>query len=148
MQELGRWPIFSLLDETFLTSLRIACVFGSAGNEAIVITRDDEVYALGSNSSSCLGVGDAQSCLHPRKVEALCKKNIVSLACGSGPHVIAISGSCNWRSLVVFVILYDMIFQEKHAISTWSLFWPGVYRIKSQYLNHHNFFFRVNIDIL
>ena len=93
MQELGRWPIFSLLDEDFLASLRIACVFGSAGNEAIVITQDGDVYALGSNASSCLGVGDAQSCLHPRKVEALCKKNIVSLACGSGPHVLAVSGS-------------------------------------------------------
>ena len=62
------------------------------GNEAIVITRDDDVYALGSNGSSCLGVGDAQSCLHPRKVEALSKKNIVSLACGRGPHVLAVSG--------------------------------------------------------
>ncbi|CAH3163860.1 unnamed protein product [Porites lobata] len=93
MQELSRWPIFSLLDEDFLTSLKIAYVFGNAGNEAIVITRDDDVYALGSNGSSCLGVGDAQSCLHPRKVEALCKKNIVSLACGSGPHVLAVSGS-------------------------------------------------------
>ena len=93
MQELERWPIFSLLDEEFLVSLKIACVFGSAGNEAIVVTRDDDVYALGSNGSSCLGVGDAQSCLHPRKVEALCKKNVVSLACGSGPHVLAISGS-------------------------------------------------------
>lgn len=93
MQEIGRWPIFSLLDEEFLTSLRIACVFGSAGNEAIVVTKDDDVYALGSNSSSCLGVGDAQSCLHPRKVEALCKKNVVALACGSGPHVLAVSAS-------------------------------------------------------
>ena len=93
MQELERWPIFSLLDEDFLTSLRIAFVFGSAGHEAIVVTRDDEVFALGSNGSSCLGVGDAQSCLHPRKVEALCKKNILSLACGSGPHVSAVTGT-------------------------------------------------------
>lgn len=93
MQELDRWPIFSLLDEEFLASLRIACVFGSAGNEALVVTRDDDVYALGSNGSSCLGVGDAQSCLHPRKVEALCKKNVVSMACGSGPHVLAVSGT-------------------------------------------------------
>lgn len=93
MQELDRWPIFSLLDEEFLASFRIACVFGSAGNEALVVTRDDDVYALGSNGSSCLGVGDAQSCLHPRKVEALCKKNVVSMACGSGPHVLAVSGT-------------------------------------------------------
>lgn len=92
MQELERWPIFSLLNEEFLVAVRIACVFGNSGNEAIVVTKDDDVFALGSNGSSCLGVGDAQSCLHPRKVEALCKKNVVSLAYGSGPHVLAVTG--------------------------------------------------------
>lgn len=92
MLELDRWPIFSLLPEEFLASVKIACVFGGAGNEAIVVTRDDDVFALGSNGSSCLGVGDSQSCLHPRKIEALCKKNVVSLAFGSGPHVLAVTG--------------------------------------------------------
>lgn len=91
MQELERWPIFSLLNEEFLVAVRIACVFGNSGNEAIVVTKDDDVFALGSNGSSCLGVGDAQSCLHPRKVEALCKKNVMSLAYGSGPHVLAVT---------------------------------------------------------
>lgn len=92
MLDLDRWPIFSLLDEKFLASLTTACVYGGAGNEAIVITCNDEVFALGSNGSSCLGVGDAQSCLHPRKVDSLCKKNIISFAFGSGPHVLALSG--------------------------------------------------------
>ena len=92
MLDLDRWPIFSLLDEDFLASLTKACVFGGAGNEAIVITCNDELFALGSNGSSCLGVGDAQSCLHPRRVDALCKKNIASFAFGSGPHVLALSG--------------------------------------------------------
>lgn len=32
-------------------------MFGSSGNEAIYITNDDEVYAIGSNCSSCLGLG-------------------------------------------------------------------------------------------
>ena len=52
-----KWPIFSLLDAEFLASIRTACVFGSSGNEAIIITRDDDVYALGSNCSGCLGLG-------------------------------------------------------------------------------------------
>ena len=38
-----------------------------------------------------LCTGDAQSGLEPRKVEQLCKKNIVNIAYGSGPHVLAIS---------------------------------------------------------
>ena len=53
----NKWPIFSLLSTEFLSAIRQACVLGSSGNEAIVITTDDEVYALGSNCSGCLGLG-------------------------------------------------------------------------------------------
>ena len=52
-----KWPIFSLLEPDFLASIRTACVFGSSGNEAIIMTKDDDVYALGSNCSGCLGLG-------------------------------------------------------------------------------------------
>ena len=54
-QKLSRWPIFSLLEPEFLASIKLACVFGGAGNEAIVITVEDEVFSLGSNCSGCLG---------------------------------------------------------------------------------------------
>ena len=54
-QRLNKWPIFSLLEPEFLASIKLACVFGGAGNEAIVVTVDDEVFSLGSNCSSCLG---------------------------------------------------------------------------------------------
>ncbi len=54
-----KWPIFSLLDGEFLSSVRIACVFGSSGNEAVLVTKDDDVFALGSNCSGCLGLGAA-----------------------------------------------------------------------------------------
>ena len=54
-KSLGRWPVFSLLDQNFIAKVKIACVFGGAGNEAIVVTEDDEVYSLGSNCSNCLG---------------------------------------------------------------------------------------------
>lgn len=55
------------------------------------LTNDDEVYAIGSNCSSCLGLGDAHSSFEPRKVDVLCKKKIVDIAFGSGPHVLAVS---------------------------------------------------------
>lgn len=72
--KLLRWPIFSLLDTHLLQNVKLACVFGSAGNEAILVTCDDEVLALGANDNSCLGIGDSRSSLLPRKVEQLCKK--------------------------------------------------------------------------
>ncbi len=59
--DINKWPIFSLLDPEFLAYIKQACVFGSSGNEAILITKDDDVYALGSNCSGCLGLGEYTS---------------------------------------------------------------------------------------
>lgn len=35
--------------------------------------------------------GDSHSSFEPRKVEVLCKKKIIDIAFGSGPHVLAVS---------------------------------------------------------
>jgi len=56
--DIDKWPIFSLLEVDFLCNIRYACVFGNSGNEAIIITKDDDVFAIGSNSSGCLGLGE------------------------------------------------------------------------------------------
>ena len=71
---LDQWPIFSLLDPALFQQIRVAAVYGASGNEALMVTREDEVYALGTNSNGCLGVGDCSSTLLPRKVSQLCKK--------------------------------------------------------------------------
>ncbi len=89
--DLSKWTIFALLKEDFLSSVRLACVFGNLGNEAIVIKNDDNVYSIGSNAAGCHGVGDMNSTLEPRKLEALSRKGVKSLAYGSGPHVLAVS---------------------------------------------------------
>lgn len=49
------------------------------GSEVIMVTVDDDVYAMGCNSSGCLGLGDTASALQPRKIESLCKKKIKGL---------------------------------------------------------------------
>ncbi|KAK7604747.1 hypothetical protein V9T40_005933 [Parthenolecanium corni] len=49
------WTILRHLDSDILKKVRLAFVFGSSGGSAIVITREDYVYAIGKNSSSCLG---------------------------------------------------------------------------------------------
>lgn len=65
------------------------CIFcaGNRGNEALLVTVDDEVYALGSNAHGCLGLGNQQGTLFPQCVEQLCGKGIQSkpfpLACKS-----------------------------------------------------------------
>lgn len=53
----SKWPIFSVLDPEEIGNVKKICVFGSSGNEAIYITESDDVYAIGSNCSNCLGLG-------------------------------------------------------------------------------------------
>lgn len=43
MLDVGKWPIFSLCSEEELQLVRQACVFGSAGNEVLYTTVNDEV---------------------------------------------------------------------------------------------------------
>ncbi len=71
---LSNWPLLSILDREFLKVVKTALVFGSTGNEALLVTLEDDVYALGANCNNCLGVGDSRSSLQPRRVEQLCKK--------------------------------------------------------------------------
>lgn len=59
MLDVTKWPIFSLLDPSEVAKIAKICVFGSSGNEAIYITKSDDVYAIGSNCSGCLGLGKA-----------------------------------------------------------------------------------------
>ena len=47
--DVAKWPIFSLLDEDLLNNITLACVFGNVGNEAIFITKDGDIYAMGNN---------------------------------------------------------------------------------------------------
>lgn len=50
-----------------------------------------QVFVMGTNSSGCLGTGDAQSTIEPRCLPMLSGKKIVSLSCGSGPHVVIVT---------------------------------------------------------
>ncbi|XP_011699349.1 PREDICTED: RCC1 and BTB domain-containing protein 1-like isoform X2 [Wasmannia auropunctata] len=89
--DLRSWPIFSLLEPEFVSQIHMVVVYGNLGNEALIVTRDKMVYALGNNIAGCLGTGDAHSTLYPKKVEALCEKDIKTFAYGSGPHVLVLT---------------------------------------------------------
>lgn len=43
MLDVGKWPVFALLPPEELQLIRQACVFGSAANEALYVTVNDEV---------------------------------------------------------------------------------------------------------
>jgi len=50
-----------------------------------------QVYVLGVNCSNCLGTGDSQSTIVPKKLDSLSGKKLVSLSYGSGPHVLLVT---------------------------------------------------------
>ncbi|XP_043461516.1 RCC1 and BTB domain-containing protein 1-like isoform X1 [Leptopilina heterotoma] len=89
--DLKNWPIFSLLDSKFIAKIHMAVVYGSLGNEALIVTKEGSVYGLGTNVSGCLGTGDVHNTLFPKKIDALCDKGIKYFTYGSGPHVLALS---------------------------------------------------------
>ena len=45
-EKLNKWAILSVQDPVFLESVKIAYVFDN-GNQAILVTRDDDVYTIG-----------------------------------------------------------------------------------------------------
>ncbi|XP_067848698.1 RCC1 and BTB domain-containing protein 1-like isoform X2 [Heptranchias perlo] len=88
MVDVGKWPVFTLLSPQEIKSIHQACVFGTLATEAVYVTKNDDVFALGVFCSNCLGIGDGQSVVTPKKIEALCGKKIISLSYGSGPHIL------------------------------------------------------------
>ncbi|XP_075447285.1 RCC1 and BTB domain-containing protein 2-like isoform X2 [Ascaphus truei] len=90
MVDVGKWPIFALCPQEDLKFIQQACVFAS-GNEVLYITKDDEVFVMGTNCSGCLGTGDAQSIIEPRRLDSLCGKRIVGLSYGTGPHIVIVT---------------------------------------------------------
>ncbi|KAL6423985.1 hypothetical protein ACFW04_009721 [Cataglyphis niger] len=50
---------------------------------ALIVTKDRMVYGLGNNCNSQLGIGNVTNTLQPKKVEALCGKNIKTFCCNN-----------------------------------------------------------------
>ncbi|XP_043513909.1 RCC1 and BTB domain-containing protein 1-like isoform X1 [Frieseomelitta varia] len=88
---LRNWPIFNFIDWNCISKVHMAFVYGNLGNEALIVTMDKVVYALGCNTYGCLGIGDSHGTLYPKKVEALCGKAIKTFAFGRGPYVLALT---------------------------------------------------------
>ncbi|GAB6032349.1 RCC1 and BTB domain-containing protein 2 [Chamberlinius hualienensis] len=91
--DISKWAIFSAINPKFIATFKLVCVFGTSGNEALIITKDDQVYALGNNSDGCLGLPDCSGVLELTKINELCNKNIKHFAYGTGPHVLALTNA-------------------------------------------------------
>ncbi|KAJ8785491.1 hypothetical protein J1605_007088 [Eschrichtius robustus] len=52
------------------------------------VSKVAKIFVLGTNCCGCLGLGDVQSTIEPRRLESLSGKKIACLSYGSGPHVV------------------------------------------------------------
>jgi len=79
MSSINSWPILSFIPTDIADDVIKAFVFGGAGNEAIIVVSSGDVYALGFNGNGCLGIGNGNSTLEPRKIDILCQKDLIGL---------------------------------------------------------------------
>lgn len=80
------WAVKLSLSVLFSSGEERPCVILGQVTETELFV--SQVFVFGLNYSNCLGTGDNQSTLVPKKLEALCGKKIKSLSYGSGPHVL------------------------------------------------------------
>lgn len=67
---------------------------------ALIVTKDKMVYDLSVNENGRLGISDNNKIFQPKKVEALCGRNIKTLCCDSsgGPvHALTEEGEVLWK---------------------------------------------------
>lgn len=90
---INSWPILSFIPTEIADDVIKAFVFGGAGNEAIIVVSNGDVYALGFNGNGCLGIGNGNSTLEPRRIDILCQKELIDFAYGMGPHVLTVTAT-------------------------------------------------------
>ena len=68
------WPVLNVVQRDIFSKLEYFAVLDN-GDDAIVITKDSQVYAIGINGNHCpLGVGSTSSFTFAKKVSGLCDK--------------------------------------------------------------------------
>ena len=106
-----RWPVFKENCSAFLKKqIRLAYANKDC---AILLTEDDDVYAIGSNWEGLLG--QSRNPREPRKIEGLCQKKIKSFTHGSW-----YDESTRLRYNEIFAAL-----DEDGRLFTWGYNWDG-----------------------
>lgn len=92
MANITNWTVLHKLKSQFVANIKFVCIFGETGNEVLITTKDDNVFAFGNNKNGCLGLGNDTSIQKPTKVVELCGKQIINITYGYS-HVLAITKS-------------------------------------------------------
>lgn len=99
----GKWTIFHMVEDAILQMAKMVCVFGPSGNEAFILTEDNDVFALGANVHACLALPNGTSTLKPKKVEKLSNLDVQEFSFGNAPHVLALTGIVKICSFTIVI---------------------------------------------
>lgn len=90
---------------TLLTGAAYPClslIRGVCSARFVPLLSLTQVYAFGLNCSNCLGTGDSQCTIVPKKVDILSGRKVVSLSYGSGPHILLATQGSSAKCLSLF----------------------------------------------
>jgi RCC1 and BTB domain-containing protein len=76
------WSVVNELKSEFVLNIKFFCVFGEKGNEILIVTENDKVFAFGSNKYGCLGLGHYNAVKEPEIVNELCDKQVIDISYG------------------------------------------------------------------
>ncbi len=80
------------LNEKFVSNIEFFCIFGETGNEVLIVSKDDKVFAFGNNKYGLLGLGHNNAIPEPLEINELSGKQIANIFYGYN-FVIALSKS-------------------------------------------------------
>jgi RCC1 and BTB domain-containing protein len=101
MASIRLWPVLHKLKPDFVSNIKFFYVFGNEGNNVIIVTKNDKVFAFGDNNDGCLGLGHNNAVREPQIVNELCDQQIIDISYGLH-YVFALtkSGTCfSWGEL-------------------------------------------------
>jgi alpha-tubulin suppressor-like RCC1 family protein len=88
---INKFNVLNGLSDEFKQNIYLFYIFGdfdrrtetfTGKKNVLIVTKNDEVYAFGGNSSGVLGLGHENFVLKPTIVNELCDKNIVDFKSG------------------------------------------------------------------
>ncbi len=56
MSSITLWSCLHNLKPEFVPNIKLFCIFGKSGDEVIIVTGNDKMFAFGDNKYGCLGL--------------------------------------------------------------------------------------------
>jgi alpha-tubulin suppressor-like RCC1 family protein len=92
---INKFLVFNNLSKKFIPKIKFFYICSLNGESVKIITKCDKVFAYGSNTNGCLGLGHNNAVIKPQVVNELRDKQIIDISYGyNDVLVLTQSGQC------------------------------------------------------